>query len=602
MSEDTNDLTQVKHYSVREIWQRSAPLLRRHTTKLIIAASLVGLVGFAVSLGPLLTKYIIDVALPRKDMRLALFAVLLFLGTQIVRMVAWYVSQIFVLWIREDVVFQLRSQGFRHLQRLCMRFHNRYPSGFLHDRVFERSICGIGVFLGALFTNLTVYASGLIFALAACLYLSVPMTLVILVGACGYVVFTRYMADPIRKSYLEATDAHNWIHSYILDRIRGTKTIQAFALEDRVQADFDRQIWPVMLKWISAQRESMKLSFLGEGLGYLITATIHVLGAYAVFNWDMRVGTLVAFIGYQAQFISFVSALSNMYGTFAMARSGFDQFYTIMDQQSTVADKPGAKMPESIRGELELRHVTFAYDRKPVVRDLCVTVPCGQSVALVGRSGSGKTTITNLLLRFFDPDEGQVLLDGADVRDLPLRDYRALYGVVLQDAFFFNDTIAANLRCVAPKATEKEIETVLRRACAYDFVKEFPNGLQHRVGEGGSQLSGGQRQRLAIARCMLLQPRFLVLDEATSALDNEAEDLVQRALEELFRDHTSFVIAHRLSTIRRVDRILVIDDGQIAEEGTYKELLARRGLFHYLHNIAISTSTRELKMEEAGFA
>jgi len=570
--------------------------------KLTLAAGLVGLVGCAVAVGPLLTKYILDVVLPRRDLRLAVYAALLFLGIQAMRMTAWYISQIFVLWIREDVVYQLRSQGFRQLQRLCMRFHNRYPSGFLHDRVFERSICGIGVFLGALFTNLTVYASGLLFALGACLYLSVPMTLVILAGAAGYVLFTRHMADPIRKAYLGATDAHNWIHSYILDRFRGTKTVQAFALEDRMQADFERQVWPVMLKWISAQRQTMKLSFLGEGLGYLITATIHVLGAYAVFQWDMRIGTLVAFIGYQAQFISFVSALSNMYGNFAMARAGFDQFYTIMDQQSTVVSKPGAKMPDEIRGDLELRDVGFTYDAKPVLQDVTVRIPYGQSVALVGRSGSGKTTLTNLLLRFFDPDRGQILLDGLDIRELPLRDYRALYGVVLQDPFFFNDTIAANLRCVAPDASEREIEEVLRRACALDFVKAFPHGLQHRVGEGGGQLSGGQRQRLAIARCMLLQPRFLALDEATSALDNEAESLVQRALEELFRGRTSVVIAHRLSTIRRVDRVLVVDEGRIVEDGSYAELLARRGLFYYLHSIAQSTSTHDLKMEEAGFA
>jgi ABC-type multidrug transport system fused ATPase/permease subunit len=223
-------------------------------------------------------------------------------------------------------------------------------------------------------------------------------------------------------------------------------------------------------------------------------------------------------------------------------------------------------------------------------------------VALVGRSGGGKSTIANLLMRFYDPNEGQVLLDGIDVRQLPLRSYRRLFGTVLQDPFLFDDTIRENLRCAKPDATDDDIREVLRKAKALEFVEAYPDGLDHRVGEGGHGLSGGQRQRISIARCMLMEPRFLLLDEATSALDNETEAIIQNALESLFENKTVFVIAHRLSTIRRSDRILVVEQGRIVEDGTFDGLLARDGLFRHLYSIATSTSTLQMKIDEAGFA
>jgi len=233
---------------------------------------------------------------------------------------------------------------------------------------------------------------------------------------------------------------------------------------------------------------------------------------------------------------------------------------------------------------------------------MSVTIPPGQVIALVGRSGGGKTTLASLLMRFYDIDNGAILLDGQDIRQLPLRSYRGLYGVVLQDPYLFDDTIEANLRCAAPLASTEELWASLERAQAAAFVRGFPDGLAHRCGEGGSQLSGGQRQRLAIARCMLLEPRFLILDEATSALDNETEGLVQQAWSGLFGGRTAFVIAHRLSTIRRADRIFVVDDGRLVEEGSFDQLMAKQGLFHHLYDMATSGQSHGAKIQQAGFA
>lgn len=226
----------------------------------------------------------------------------------------------------------------------------------------------------------------------------------------------------------------------------------------------------------------------------------------------------------------------------------------------------------------------------------------GEKVALVGRSGAGKTTITSLFLCFYDPDKGRITFDGIDIRTLPLRPYRSSYGVVLQDPFLFDDTIEENLRCIDPQASAGKIREALRRARALDFVENFTDGLRHRVGEGGSKLSGGQRQRLAIARCMLLEPSVLILDEATSALDNEAESQIKQSLDALFEGHTVFVVAHRLSTIRDAHRILVFDQGRLEEEGTFEQLLDKKGLFRHLHDVATSPVSVQTKLKEAGFA
>ncbi len=603
---DTDDATQipVRDYTWREVWERFWPLARPHRWRWVTAAVLVSFVGLAVAVVPLFPKYVIDQAIPQASLKLLLAAAGAYVAAMFMRMILWYIAMSQVFRVQQAIVFDLRTQGFMHLQHLCQRFHSQYPTGFLYERVFGNSINTLGSFMQVVFQQLAVYVSGLLFSLGFCLYLSPPLTLVIIGGAVGYVIAARTLSRRIYAKTRLSNEAGMKVVEIILDKLRGHKTIQAFAMEELVEEEFQMQLWPVMVKWMDAIRESMKLGFVTEGLSYVISTVTVVGGALLVIHSpEKKIGLLVAFMGYQGTLISMIQTLTNVYGQFMGAKSAFDQLYTVLDTRSTVPEKAGAAMPAAVAGRLEFRNVTFGYQPDQlVIRNLCIDVQPGQTVALVGRSGSGKTTITNLMMRFYDPQEGSIRLDGADIRDLPLRPYRSLFGVVLQDPYLFNTSVAANLRYVRPQIAEADMIAVLKRAQAWEFVERFPKGLYHTVGEGGSQLSGGQRQRLAIARCMLMSGRFVILDEATSALDAESEQIVQQSFDSLFEGRTVFIVAHRLSTIRGASRILVMDRGELVEDGTFEQLLDRKGLFHHLHTIATSTSTRRIKMEDAGFA
>jgi len=599
-----NPLEKLRHYEWREIGRRFWPLVQPHRWRGLWAALLIGAVGLAVALQPLFAKYMIDVAIPQRNLSLALLAAGVFLIVMLLRMTLWFWAMTVVYRVQQAIVFELRATSFAHLQSLCLRFHSQFSSGYIYERVFGNSINTLGNFMQVVFSQLVVYVVGLAFSLWFCLYLSPVLTLVILTGAVGYVVAARALARRIYAKTQVSTEAGMQIVNVIMDKLRGHKTIQSFALEERVQEEFTRQLRPAMDKWLASVLESMKLGFVTEGLGYLITAGVMVGGAVLVMRDAGRfpLGTLVAFMGYQATLIGMISAMTGVYGQMMSSRAAFDQLFTVLDTDSTLVEQPGAVLPSTIEARLEFRDVTFAYGDTPVVRNINLAIPAHQTVALVGRSGSGKSTLANLLLRFYDPDTGTVLLDGHDVRDLPLREYRSLFGVVLQDPFLFDTTIEANLRTIRPDISEAELIQLLDQAGAWEFIEKFPDRLQHRVGEGGNQLSGGQRQRLAVARCLLTRSRIVILDEATSALDVESEQLVQRGLTALAKGRTVIIIAHRLSTIRSADQIVVMEQGRVVEQGKFAELLARGGQFARLYAIATSTSTERLKVEEAGFA
>lgn len=587
-----------------ELLRMIGTFVRPHRFRLAVGCAMIAVAGSIFGIMPLFSRHLFDHAIPDRDMRLALYLAGGFLLAQLVRQAFWYTAMRQILLVQERITFALRSQGFGHLQKLCLRFHSAHPSGFLYQRVFGSAIASVGGCMQNVLKQASLYVAAFFISVATCLYLSPPMTAVLVVGCFGYVITSRALSRRIYRKHRESQEAQNQITQFIMDRLRGTKTVQALALEEHVQQDFESRLWPAQVKGYDAIKESWRLSLTSEVLSYILTATVMVVGAYSIFNFDMSVGDLIAFMAYQATLITVVSVITNLSGEIAAARAGMDQLLTVFETQSSVPDvaapAPGSGRvgPYTGRCELEFRNVSFGYEpASPVVSELNLRVPPGQSVALVGRSGSGKTTLANLLLRFYDPDQGAILLDGRDIRTMPLRQYRQLFGVVLQDPYLFNESIATNLRYAAPGASDEELIEALRKAQAWDFVQKLPGGLEHMAGEAGASLSGGQRARLAIARCMLLRSRFVILDEPTAALDVESERAIARAMESLFQERTVFIIAHRLSTIRKVDRIIVLDNGRIVEDGDYETLAAGDGLFARFHALAMGKEDDRLVLK-----
>lgn len=595
------------------VLRRTIPLYKPYRWRMLLAALFVGFTGYTVSLMPLFTKYAIDLLAHKVDQHAFIvhaarvtvgvfglsenvFTLIVcimsgFVVMMVLRMASWYAGQIFLLFIREKIIFDLRSIVFRKLQELCMRFHQKYNPGFLFDRTLGGASVSVGTFLSMLFNTLVAQTATLVFALYFCLRLHVGMTLLILVMSIGYRVIAKHFWKKIHDLTKEFNLAVNKFAGVVTDMLRGVKTIKAFSMEQRVVSEFDEQLWPLQLRSLAVNKESMFLGFYVEGLSYFINAVVVVVGSYLFWHGDIKyIGTLFAFIGFQGMVTGVVAGLSTVAGTYGAAMAGLEQMYEIIDEKTTVVNRKGAVMPEEIRGEITLEDLVFSYDEKVVIDGISLTVPAGQSVALVGPSGGGKTTLTNLLIRFYDPDHGAIYLDGQNIKELPLANYRGLFGVVLQDPFLFNDTILNNLLAVKPDATEAELRTALERAQAWEFVADLKGGWHFGVGEGGGQLSGGQRQRVAIARCFLTNPRIMILDEATSALDNQSELLVQQALQDIMRGRTVFVIAHRLSTVRNVDRVLVVQNGHIVQDGAYQNLRDTPGLFRDLHLAALQAA------------
>lgn len=577
----------IHSYSWREILNRMMPMLKPHRRKILLALICLTVTGIGAALVPLFPKYVIDDAVMKGDLSLVFLYTGIFVLTQVVRILMWYFSQKLMITCFNQILYDLRVLAFGHIQRLCLRFHHTFSPGFLYEQVFGRCVLTIaGLFL-TFFSMNAVQVVMLVFSLFFCLSLSVPLTLILVAGTVGYVFVARRMSRPISDISTQLAGIHNHITEYVVDKIRGTKTIQAFAMEDRVQNDFNTRIRDFHTVYQRNSETMMKLNFLTEGVSHMLTAVLVMGGAAMILDDGMTPGTFIAFLGYQASLVGIVQGLANVSGQFASAKISFNEIFSLLDTRSSVSDEPKASLPPVIRGELTFENVAFSYDEnKPVLGPLNTVFSPGQTIALVGRSGSGKTTLTSLLQRFYDPVEGRILLDGVDIRDYPLRKYRSLYGVVLQEPYLFNDSIAGNLRCAKPHATEEELVACLRAASAWDFVEALPGKLNACIGEGGGQLSGGQRQRLAIARCLLADSRFVILDESTSALDNESERLVQQSFQALFHGRTVFVIAHRLSTIRKADRILVMDSGQIVEDGSFDGLIDKKGLFYFLNSLA----------------
>ncbi|QOY86420.1 cyanophycin metabolism-associated ABC transporter [Paludibaculum fermentans] len=480
--------------------------------------------------------------------------------------------------VSERVAADLRLMTYSHLQKLSLEYFGRRRTGDLISRVgsdTDRICYFLSVHALDFGTNLVmlVLTSIILFSIDA------GMALVTLLPMPFIAIAVFRVQGRLGRGFSVGNRAWAELTSILADTIPGIRVVKAFAQEDREIQRMQHANQRVLRTNNRVNRVWAYFNAVVLLLTELGVVIVWVAGVYRVFHHSVTVGVLAAFVAYITRFYTQLDSMSRMASATERAASSARRVFAILDRKPKVADSPDSIEPGRLRGAIELRNVSFRYGARPVLRGIDLSIAPGEMIGLVGRSGAGKTTIINLLCRFYDVTDGAILVDGVDLRRYRLNEYRRNVGLVLQEPFLFYGTVAENIAYGRPGATPGEIVKAAKAAHAHEFILRLPNGYDSLVGERGQFLSGGERQRLSIARALLIDPRILILDEATSSVDSETEREIQLALENLTRERTTIAIAHRLSTLKKADRLVVLERGSIVEIGPHAELLAKHGTY-----------------------
>jgi ATP-binding cassette subfamily B multidrug efflux pump len=485
--------------------------------------------------------------------------------------------------VSQRALKQMRRDLFSHLQILPLSFFDRNPAGELMSRL-TNDIDAINQTVSQNVTALLASLLSLVGILIAMFVLNLWLALATLVVVPIMIGFTEFVARYTRKGFRKLQKQLGVMNGVMEESISGQKVVKAFRRNESAIAAFRRANHDVFNAAVYANSYALLLMPLTNVLGNFFVIVLAGLGGWLALQGLVSVGIIATFISYGQNFIQPLRQLANMYNSIQAALAGAERVFEILDTPAEVDDAPDAVSLEAMRGELRFEQVHFGYrPGTPIIKDMTLQARAGETVALVGPTGAGKTTIINLLTRFYEIDGGSIGIDGTDIRNIKKADLRRRLGLVLQDTFLFSDTVMENIRYGRLDATDEECIEAARLADADYFIRQLPQGYQTTLSERASNLSQGQRQLLAIARAILADPGILILDEATSSVDTRTEARIQDALLRLMAGRTSFVIAHRLSTIRDADQVLVVDDGEIVETGTHQELLDRRGFYHHLY-------------------
>jgi len=486
--------------------------------------------------------------------------------------------------IGQGVLFDLRQDLYQHIQKLSLRFYDRYPVG----RIMSRITSDVESIARLLNTGLVTFVGegfNLLGIILIMFWMSVPLTLIAFITMPILLVIMFKLRTSLETSWKNVRKSVSNINTYTNESVNGIQVTQSFVREQNNIGAFQGLTKDSHNAWMSAVRSDEAIWPSVEFIGVLGTGLVIIVGGALVLNEALTVGFMIAFINYVWRFWSPLSAMSRLYGMTLSAMASAERIFGFLDTLPEISDKPAAHPMPAIRGDVRFEHVNFKYDPEQnwILNDIHFQANPGETIALVGHTGSGKTSLINLLMRFYDPTEGTICIDGIDLRDVQIQSLRSQIAMVLQDGFAFSGTISDNIRYGRLDAGDEEIRAVSKAVHLDDFVQTLEEKYDYDVGERGNRLSVGQRQLMAFARALLADPRILILDEATSSVDTETEQRIQQAMATLRQNRTAFVIAHRLSTIRNADRILVIDQGRIIEWGTHEELLVRQGRYFSLY-------------------
>lgn len=563
--------------------KRSFVYIKKYKGKMITALVLSVFAAISGLLGPLITQYALDNTIPQKNMGQLVLLTLAFVGTIAVSVTFSTIRSRIMTVVGQDIIFDIRTDLFKHLQELPFEYYDNRPHGKILIRVVNY-VNSVSDMLSNGIINVILECLNMLFIMIFMFFVNVKLSLVVLSGLPIFAVIMMMIKKRQRKAWQDVSNKSSNLNAYLQENITGARVTQIFTREEENAQIFDRLSEKYRKSWINAVKYSNLVWPATDNVSTLVRAAIFVVGLLVLTPAAVSLGTIVAMTSYASSFWQPIMNLSNIFNNFINNIAYLERIFETLDEPATIADKPNAQDIGDITGEVKFDDVTFSYEQgKTVLEHISFDVKPGESVALVGPTGAGKSTVVSLLSRFYDLDSGKITIDGKDISQATLHSLRSQMGIMLQDSFIFSGTIYDNIRYGRLDATEEEIREAAKIVCADEFISEMKDGYMTEVNERGSKLSGGQKQLISFARTLLSDPKILVLDEATSSIDARTEKLLQQGLQRLLVGRTSFIIAHRLSTIKNCDKIMYIDNKGIAECGTHDQLIAKKGEYYKLY-------------------
>ena len=488
--------------------------------------------------------------------------------------------------VGQDIIHTIREDIFKHLQELPFSYYDERPHGKIQVRVVNY-VNNLSDLLSNGIINTITDLCNLIFILIFMFVMSPKLTLICLCGLPVLIIYVVFLKRRQSHAWQVQSNKQSNLNAYIAESINGIRVTQAFVREEKNMDIFNDLSMSYKNAWLKAVYYNFAMGPMVDLISTITTSFIYVVGVSCIINGGqsgVTIGVLIAFTAYISRFWAPINTIASFYNSLLTAISYLERIFETIDEPVEVKDAPDATDMPPIKGDVSFEHVRFSYeDGVPILKDVSFDVKQGQTIAIVGPTGAGKTTIVNLLSRFYNVDSGEVLIDGIDISKVKIHSLRTQMGVMMQDSFIFSGTIMDNIRYGNKTATDEEVIKAAKTVCAHDFIMEMEDGYNTQVNERGSRLSVGQRQLISFARALLANPAILILDEATSSIDTETEIVLQEGLNNLLKGRTSFIIAHRLSTIKNADTIMYIDKGGILEAGSHDELLENKGAYYDLY-------------------
>ncbi len=576
------DETYEDNFDIRHLLLAGA-YIKKYLKGMLVAMLFSGIAGMAALVSPIITRKVLDEAVPAGDYKYLAVLVTLLVAVFIIMVIFATIRSRMMVNVSQNIIYDIRKDLFAHLQKLPFQYYDDRPHGKILIRVVNY-VNSVSDMLSNGLINVVLEIMNLIFIVVFMFIVDVQLSLVVLCGVPILAVFMFWIKNKQRQAWRDVSNKNSNLNAYLQENIVGARITQIFAREDENAGIFARLSGNCKKTWMKAVAYSSLVWPGIDTISVFVRAAIFIAGLILFGAGQKSLGTIVAISSYASRFWQPIMNLGNIFNGFNNNMAYLERIFETMSEPVTVDDCEGATEMPKIRGEVTFENVHFSYEKgKEILHNVSFRVKPGESIALVGPTGAGKSTIVNLVSRFYNVDSGRVLIDGVDISKVTLKSLRSQMGIMLQDSFIFSGTIEDNIRYGKLDATKEEIEKASATVCAAGFIENMQDGYATEVKERGSLLSQGQKQLISFARTLLSDPAILVLDEATSSIDVQTEKALQQGLNAMLKGRTSFIIAHRLSTIRNCDKIMYISDGGITECGTHDELMAKHGDYYHLY-------------------